>query len=214
MTATTTVDHGIIITEVHAPAGRPLQASCLCGWLSPVVPSRPRAGREGQDHLAAAARTDTDAAVDHELREHGIQWNDGVEMSTATDTGIEIKPLAIWQTEPCPAWCDERHFDSDPPLERRHLGYIGEAPHRTRRDVTSDALPPGCELYLECGADSTQVTLRLFNRADGVSEFDLRITAAVELAELLCVGVKMADPAIDAAVDALRAAACDCGKKG
>lgn len=58
-------DHGITITEVEAPASRPLrrdrdgqcighlpvlQASCLCGWLSPIVPSRQHATAAGQEH--------------------------------------------------------------------------------------------------------------------------------------------------------------------
>ena len=51
-TTPTAVDHGITITEVHLPAGTPLQASCLCGWQSPIVPSRPRAVAEGQSHTA------------------------------------------------------------------------------------------------------------------------------------------------------------------
>ena len=49
------VDHGITINEVHLPAGTPLRASCLCGWQSAIVPSRPRAVDEGTAHLAVSA---------------------------------------------------------------------------------------------------------------------------------------------------------------
>lgn len=27
-----------------------------------------------------------------------------------------------WLTEPCPAWCDQRHFDRDMPGQRHHFG--------------------------------------------------------------------------------------------
>ena len=51
-----TPDHGITITEVHLPAGTPLRASCLCGWQSPIVPSRPQAKAHADVHDSEVAR--------------------------------------------------------------------------------------------------------------------------------------------------------------
>lgn len=53
MTTTTQTarDHGITIVQVRLPAGTPFRAACLCGWQSPIVPSRPRANAAGEEHL-------------------------------------------------------------------------------------------------------------------------------------------------------------------
>jgi hypothetical protein len=95
-------DHGITIEQTQLPAGRPFRASCLCGWRSEIVPSRPAAVAAGQEHTEGNSITEADL-FDPQL-EYSIR---------------DVDPLI----DPCPSWCRfTPHKIQSHDSDRTHFG--------------------------------------------------------------------------------------------
>ncbi len=103
-------------------------------------------------------------------------------------TTVTERKLAVWQTEPCPTWCNIDHSDRDFDEDRQHMGPTIDLPMR---------LAPAVEMaggrweiatwkvYLRQPHDGGPVRVHMYNDDKALMQVDLCPDEAQVLAQVL-----------------------------